>query len=53
MQAHVTNRLPPADTNKANIQRSEEGGPFLAPIERPPGLILKIVFSSFGASSAR
>jgi alkylhydroperoxidase family enzyme len=44
MQAHVTNRLPPADTNKANIQRSEEGGPFLAPIERPPGLLLKIVF---------
>jgi alkylhydroperoxidase family enzyme len=44
MQAHVTNRLPPDDTNKANIQPSEEGGPFLAPIERPPGLILKIVF---------
>jgi len=44
MQAHVTNQLPPADTHKTNIQRSEEGGPFLAPIERPPGLILKIVF---------
>ncbi len=44
MQAHVTNRLQPADTTKANIQRSVEGGPFLAPIERPPGLILKIVF---------
>ena len=24
--------------------RSEEGGPFLAPIERPPGLLLKMVF---------
>ncbi len=44
MQAHVTNRLPPVDTTKANIQRPEEGGPFLAPIERPSGLILKIVF---------
>jgi alkylhydroperoxidase family enzyme len=44
MQAHVTNRLPPDDTRKANLQRSDEGGPFLAPIERPPGLILKIVF---------
>jgi alkylhydroperoxidase family enzyme len=41
MQAHVTNRLQPGETN---IQRPEEGGPFLAPIERPPGLILKIVF---------
>ena len=44
MQGHVTDGLPPNETNKASIQRSEEGGPFLAPIERPPGLILKIVF---------
>jgi alkylhydroperoxidase family enzyme len=28
----------------ADDPRLHEGGPFLAPIERPPGLILKIVF---------
>jgi hypothetical protein len=44
MQAQVTNRLPHADTEKTAIERSEEGAPFLAPIERPPGLLLKIVF---------
>ena len=37
MQAQMTNGLPHADTEKADIQRSEEGGPFLAPIEHPPG----------------
>ncbi len=44
MEAQVTNRLPHADTKKAEIQRSEQGAPFLAPIERPPGLLLKMVF---------
>jgi alkylhydroperoxidase family enzyme len=44
MQAQVTNRLPHSDTEEADIQGSEKGAPFLAPIERPPGLILKIVF---------
>jgi alkylhydroperoxidase family enzyme len=44
MQAQMTKGLPHADTEKAEVQRSEEGGPFLAPIERPPGLLLKIVF---------
>jgi hypothetical protein len=29
MQAHLTNRLPVDDTKNANLQRSEEGGPFL------------------------
>ena len=44
MQAQMTKGLPHADTGKAEIERSEEGGPFLAPIDRPPGLLLKIVF---------
>jgi alkylhydroperoxidase family enzyme len=44
MQAHVTSGLPHADAERADIQRSEEGGPFLAPIERPSGLILRLVF---------
>jgi alkylhydroperoxidase family enzyme len=43
MQAQITNQ-PRSVLDKADAQRSEEGGPFLAPIERPPGLILKIVF---------
>jgi alkylhydroperoxidase family enzyme len=43
MQARINDRqhvIP----HRADAQRSEEGGPFLAPIERPPGLLLKIVF---------
>jgi hypothetical protein len=44
MQAQATDRLQVATPEAARIQRSEEGGPFLAPIERPPGLIPKIVF---------
>jgi alkylhydroperoxidase family enzyme len=44
MQAQVTSRLPLANSESTDIQRSEEGAPFLAPIERPSGLLLKIVF---------
>jgi alkylhydroperoxidase family enzyme len=40
MQAQAT----VANAGGEHIQRSEEGGPYLAPIERPPGLLLKMVF---------
>ena len=43
MQAHATHPILHVDTSKADV-RPEESGPFLAPIERPPGLLLKIVF---------
>ena len=43
MQPQITNQ-PGAVRDRADTQRSEEGGPFLVPIERPPGLLLKIVF---------
>lgn len=44
MQAQATDRFQRATPEKAGFERSEMGGPFLSPIERPPGLILKIVF---------
>jgi alkylhydroperoxidase family enzyme len=44
MQAQATNRHQHASPEKVGIRLSEDGGPFLSPIERPPGLILKIVF---------
>jgi len=44
MQAQANDRVLHAETQKADVGRSHEGGPFLAPIERPPGLLLKIVF---------
>jgi alkylhydroperoxidase family enzyme len=44
MQAQVSNLVAHAGTEKTAIERSEEGAPFLAPIERPRALILKIVF---------
>ncbi|MGO9835651.1 MAG: carboxymuconolactone decarboxylase family protein [Polyangiaceae bacterium] len=40
MQAQTT----VANAGRENIQHFEEGGPYLAPIERPPGLLLKMVF---------
>src|SRR5215472_17109385 len=43
MQAQATNWLQHAP-DKAGIQRSEKGRPFLSLIERPPGLMLKLVF---------
>lgn len=43
MQAPMTDPQPPIP-NRADVHRSEEGGPFLAPLERPPGLLLKVVF---------
>jgi alkylhydroperoxidase family enzyme len=44
MQAQATDRFQQATDAKAGVQRSEREGPFLSPIERPPGPILKIVF---------
>jgi len=44
MQAQVTGPVAHPDTKKTGVERSEEGGAFLAPIEHPPGLVLKIVF---------
>jgi alkylhydroperoxidase family enzyme len=43
MQAQITDprHVLPA---RADAQRSEEGAPFLAPLERPSGLLLRIVF---------
>lgn len=43
MQAQITDQ-PHAMPDRADTQRSEGQGPFLAPIERPPGLVLKVVF---------
>jgi len=43
MQAETTNRFQVAPS--ASVQQSEKGGPYLAPIERPPGLIWKTIFS--------
>jgi alkylhydroperoxidase family enzyme len=43
MQSQIINQQQPIP-GRADARRSEEGGPFLAPIESPPGLILKIVF---------
>jgi len=43
MQAQTTNWLQHAPDN-AGIHRAEKGRPFLSSIERPPGLMLKIVF---------
>jgi alkylhydroperoxidase family enzyme len=44
MQAQATDQVQQATAEEAGVQRSERGGPFLSPIERPPGLILKIIF---------
>ena len=44
MHAQVNHPLQHATSEEAGIQRAHEGGPFLSPIERPPGLILKLVF---------
>jgi alkylhydroperoxidase family enzyme len=44
MEGQMTNRLQTVNAGKADVRRAEEAGPFLTPIERPPGLILKIVF---------
>jgi alkylhydroperoxidase family enzyme len=40
MQAQAT----VANAGRDEIRRQEEGGPYLAPIERPPGLLLKMIF---------
>lgn len=40
----VSQQLQHAAPQGAAIQPSHEGGPFLAPIERPPGLLMKILF---------
>jgi alkylhydroperoxidase family enzyme len=44
MQAQNTYHQQNAIPHSAHALRSEGGAPFLAPIERPPGLLLKIVF---------
>jgi alkylhydroperoxidase family enzyme len=42
MQAQATKQLDHATPEM--IRRREEGGPYLAPIESPPGLFLKVLF---------
>jgi alkylhydroperoxidase family enzyme len=44
MEGQMTNRLQTVNAGKTDLRPAEGEGPFLAPIERPPGLILKVVF---------
>jgi alkylhydroperoxidase family enzyme len=44
MQAQATALLQQSAGSTTASRRIEEGGPFLSPIDRPPGLLLKILY---------